>query len=455
MKKSKPLLRIVVFSLLLALVVCGLQGFLSVDNRRAFANQRGFYQEKRNSLDAVFIGSSNVHNFWQPLYAWEDHGIAVWPFSVDTLPAKAMKYMILEARKTQPDALYIVNINCFHSMTLETPVLHRTLDYLPYSLNRLNMTDMLLDEAEIKGLDRLEFYFPIIRSHSRWSELQSWSFDGSGTRMKASVSYYRFFKNIEDVSDVYQPTEERSALPEEQRSIVEDLLDFCEKEQIKVLFVSVPQPLGTELAASDQTAREINAIADLVQSRGFPCLHLLGKAEELGIQTDTDYFDWGHTNIHGSAKFTEYLSQALIDRYHFADKRGQSGWKSWDEAAQDYADLTAPWCLPFERAHAARDYGLAAPKLSKLKIDGQTITLTWSESDGAERYEIFRKADNGESSPWQSLAVVDQAVLSYVDAGLEPETAYTYTVVPCRDQGADTVYGCFSYSGVSGTTKGE
>lgn len=39
------------------------------------------YKEKENSLDAVYIGSSKVYAYWNPNIAWNDYGIAVYPYN--------------------------------------------------------------------------------------------------------------------------------------------------------------------------------------------------------------------------------------------------------------------------------------------------------------------------------------------------------------------------------------
>ena len=115
--------------------------------------------------------------------------------------------------------------------------------------------------------------------------------------------------------------------------------------------------------------------------------------------------------------------------------------------------MIGPWSLPCERAHAARDYSLAAPKLSKTVVDGTAISLSWTPSEEADGYEVYRKCAEEELGYWLLLAELGAGAEQYTDTGLGAGREYTYTVVPFHLENGQKLYGCFSYSGVSGTTK--
>ena len=72
---------------------------------------RAFYDEPADSLQGVYIGTSTCYAFWNALMAWKNHGLTVFPYTCAGMPLYATEYVIREVRKTQPDALFIVNIN--------------------------------------------------------------------------------------------------------------------------------------------------------------------------------------------------------------------------------------------------------------------------------------------------------------------------------------------------------
>lgn len=70
----------------------------------------GFYEEKEDTLDAVYIGSSGTYAYWQAALGWNSHGIAIWPYATNSQPQQATRYIIEDTNKKQLDSLYIINI---------------------------------------------------------------------------------------------------------------------------------------------------------------------------------------------------------------------------------------------------------------------------------------------------------------------------------------------------------
>lgn len=443
------LLKVFLFCAFLLFIIFNLQPVFSLNALRSYRNQCGFYVEKAESLDAVYIGASNVHTFWTPPIAWENHGLAVWSFSTNAIPPTAIKFLLIESRKKQSNSLFIININTLKTTAVREASLHWTVDYLPGSINKLRLINRLTLTGGFTGLARLEFFFPIIRFHSRWSSLSSWIFKSPDDGLKAGVNTDTFKTKVEDITKRYNQPQALSFPTASQYDILSELLDYCDTEKVNTLFVVVPQ------AVSSETCTKLNAIECIIKQRGYPILNLLKDIEKTGIQTTTDFFNANHTNIHGSLKFTEYLSKYLIEHYNFKDKRGQPGWESWDKSVEQYGRVINPWTLPLEREYAPRDYSLVAPSLNRPRVKDQDIIVSWKAIAGAEGYEIYRKSNSELHGYWHHIKTVGSNTLNYVDCNLKAKTQYTYTVVPFRKENGKTLYGHFSFNGVTATTGGK
>ena len=446
---KRLLLRGLAFLLVLFAAVWSVQGIFGVDSTRSYENEHGFLQEKSGSLDAVYIGGSNVHAFWQPLIGWYERGIAVWNYSMDSMPMAAVKYLITEARKTQPQALFIVSLNSFKKTSTEGSLvtIHRIVDYQPFSLNKVEMVNELTEGTEFTGLDKLEFYFPIIRFHSRWDSLGKWIFGAVDTDYKSSMYHNNFRNGVSDLSKAFKYTDARKPLTEDVENVMNELLDYCDSENINVLFIKVPQAISTKELG------RLNTLEDMAVARGYPCLDLMENKDEVGMEMRTDYYNNNHTNIHGSLKICHYLGNYLVEHYGFTDKRGLEGWESWDEASAAYVDNFSNAALPFEFESCLRDYSLDIPVPETPKVDGQSITLSWEPSYGADGYEIYYLCPSKDNH-WQLAASVDGDALSYVHSGLYPQAKYHYRVVPFRLIDGERAYGNFRTKSVSGTTGG-
>ncbi len=297
----------------------------------------GFFEERENSLDAVYLGSSDTYAFWQAPIAFEQYGITVRPLCCNSQPLAAAKYLIEETRKKYPDALYIIPINNL-TTELEDTHIHYLTDYYPLSVNKIKMIWAMADYAEEPYSKRMEYFFPIVRYHPRWDSLQYDDFNYKLDGLKGASYYDSFLEEARDVSDIYCVTQEREELTPKSQELLLDLLEYCKQEEVNVLFITVPQILSDE-----QELARYNTANDIIESNGFPVLDLSDKVEEIGLDLTTDYYNAEHTNIHGSIKWTHYISQYLIENYDFEDKRNQAEFQDWTDAVTLYRGIISPY----------------------------------------------------------------------------------------------------------------
>ncbi len=64
MPRRNMLLKVLVFSIVLVMAILHVSGFFGVDFSRNRNNWVGLQKEKKGSMDAIFIGASNVSAFW-------------------------------------------------------------------------------------------------------------------------------------------------------------------------------------------------------------------------------------------------------------------------------------------------------------------------------------------------------------------------------------------------------
>lgn len=405
---------------------------------RIYQDFKGFYEEPENSLDAVYIGASNVYYYFQAPFAWHEYGIAAYPISMAMMPTQSMKYVIEEARKTQPDALYIVNLNNFKNTDFTEAHFHYLTDYMRFSPTKVNLVNRLADDLGITGFDKLEYYLPFIRFHSNWSSLTEDAFEKESNGMKGANCYNSFLKDVTDISGSYRETEQDILITEDQDSILRELLDYCKEEEVNVLFVIVPQAIPNESRIA-----QLNTMSSIVEEEGFDILNLMDEMDTIGLNMKYDYANTIHTNIHGSLKYSHFLGQYLIDKYGFEDHRDDPKYAAWDTSYEKYLEKVSPYAIDLELEHAERDEELSAPKLSSLSARGQRFRLTWEAVSGADGYRIYRKyvdADNKDQTPWVFAGDVNADTTSFEDEGLLLRTKYYYTVVPYRlKEGADSI----------------
>ena len=207
--KWRKMIRIPVFALaVLAALIC-VQQIFKIPDYSIYSRERGFKQEKKDTLDAVYIGASHVFSFYEPPLAWNDYGIAVFDYAIPSMTLASVEYRIREACKTQPDALYIINLNIFKPKKANQQILHRNIDYMPWSLNKLKMMWTLFRKAGVWGIKRAEYFMPIIRFHSSWSELKSENYDHPVNGLKGAYTRRLYLELVTDMTGQFSFTQER------------------------------------------------------------------------------------------------------------------------------------------------------------------------------------------------------------------------------------------------------
>ena len=417
MKTKGKIIRIVLFWVAFFLVIAALQIPFRLKSDLIPETVLGFYEEEDDSLDAVYIGSSTTYAFWQATTAWENKGIAVYPFAVPSMPAQCLKYMIIEAQKTQKDPLFILNLNTFNTVEVSNVDVHRMADFLPMSLNKLRMMNMLIDDVGAKGVDRLEYYLPIIQFHEEWSNLKPNDIVRKYYNYKGAEHNKTHFSSVADISKWDKVIETTAPMTDVQKAVMDDLLQYIKENELKVLFVLVP---NESKKAGD--LEQLCTVAQYAENAGCPVLNLVNRKAELGMDTARDYYNEKHTNIHGALKFTGFLSEYLTENYSFEDKRGSEAYKSWDEAAKKWNKQAAPYLLDYEMNHEKRDPTMEARELSLKKLEG-SILIRWNPIEGAETYHLYRK--DTEKNDWALLAEFPAGTGEYTDEGLKSGVMYT------------------------------
>lgn len=434
--KQRNGIRAAILLLIFCILLFSLNNVMQWQDEASYQNIAGFYEEPADTLDAVYIGSSNVFVFWNSLLAWREYGIAVYPFASNGNIFFSTEYLIKEARKTQPDALFIVNVNTLTDGAVRDAAITRLTGPMPFSFNKLTLIHHLCELGDYSFEDRMAFYLPIIRFHSRWNELEKRDFGIELNGLKGSQTDISYGVAV-DISENYILTDEVTELSDKIISSTESLLDYCEKENVNVLFVTVPQ-----LRESEEDVVRYNSLNALIEERGYKTLNLMGKTDEIGLDLKDDFYNSHHTNYHGSAKFTYYLSQYLISNYGFEDKRDDERYDSWNTALTGYEAYIPKLLLDIELRPGAYDGGIEAPEL-KTEINGEGVTLSWESVEGAEEYLVYGKNDG---ACWERLKATSALRYEIPDPS---ETKTCYTVVPVYYEEGQCFFGNFNYNGVT------
>ncbi len=321
-----PVLKCAAFLLLLALTVQLASGVLR--NKNYASASAAFYEEPKDSLDVLLMGSSHMLNAVAPMQLWEEHGIASNNLAQNGQVLPVTYYHLQEALRFQRPKLIVLDIYkaIQDSLIDSTASLHYTLDNMTFGLPKLRAVFDLLPQGE-----RMEFLVDIIPYHSRWKELTQADFTPPDTTEKGAQALFA----ITPLPDFTVMPASAAAEPVEVAlRYLEKIVALCREEQVELLFVAVP----FATPADDDLSRQevVNGMAAYAEAWGVPFVNMMHHTEEMGFDYAQDMADVFHANWRGMEKITAWLGDYLADHYPLPDRRGESAYQSWNEALENY-----------------------------------------------------------------------------------------------------------------------
>lgn len=277
----------------------------------------GFYAMDHNSMDVVFVGSSQVFVDINPLLLWHDYGISSYDMTSSAQRIWISKYYVQEILKYQSPEVIALEVG---SALLDEPNdeerNRKALDYM-----RLSREKLMAIKESIVGSDGesfVSYIFPIIRYHKRWSELNRDDF-------QYFVAEKNFFKKGFAPRYTVEPhdTDEwlnhgtETEFPPRNREYFDDIVKICNDNHVSLLLFKSPSPRWS--------MGEHCEIEDFAEKNSLIFLDYNLLTEEIGLE-NTDFSDANHLNISGANKLTNHIGNFLKENYSLRDYRGDITW---------------------------------------------------------------------------------------------------------------------------------
>lgn len=331
-RRVAGLFRLVLFLGLFACLYHKAQEILKLDmGHRGTDNVTGFYAEKEDSIEVLFIGASTMFCTADPLVLYEEYGIASYDFGSSAQPF-ALSYLFMqEAFRTQkPKVVALEMLSVGNELdTAKADNLNYGLTDMPFSLTKARgIYDMFQDD---KGTG-LSYLLPMMQYKDRWQELTEEDFTDGRTGQGYPIRNYAkgaytpdlVAPSALDFSSYYEAQE--FAIPERNLEIFAQMVALCEENDARLLLFKSPN-VGWNIS-------QTRAVQALAQEYNLPFLDFFSLMEELEIDPARDFRDNTHFNRYGSRKASCYLGEYLKAHYDLTDYRMTDSDNSWDLALQ-------------------------------------------------------------------------------------------------------------------------
>lgn len=258
---------------------------------------KGFYKEPENSLDFVFIGSSQLYAHVAPAVLYRDYGMTSYDFSANEQPLSISYYYIKEALKYQrPKAIVLEVFTVYGDGLEEAGVNHINLDDLPFSYNKMKAIRESVPEELY-----LSFVFDIIKYHATWSGFYDgkWNYTFEQKQnVNKGYSPFVFARNYEEsAKEAVRGVTEKKEIPEHAKEWLLKIIALTKEEEIDLIFLKTPN-------GNPERQKLYNSVDAFAREQKVPFLNL-------NIMLDGE----AHINVLQAEKVTQSIGSYLTYQY--------------------------------------------------------------------------------------------------------------------------------------------
>lgn len=388
MKKS--IFRVGCFVILLMLCLGKMNSILKFKYNDGMFGMEKFYEQEKNTVDVLILGTSHAFAHFNVATLWEEHGMATYVLGGSNQPLWNSYHYLVEALKTQKPELIVLDA---YGVVREgdyasDDVIIKNNFGLKWSLNKIEAF-----KASIPKERWAEFFLEYKQYHTRYTDLSEEDFlKDKGRRL--FENYKGFYCNMDTVpveNNFLEKSTDTTELPEKSEQYYRKIMELAKEEGIPMVVVMSPFPTYYERSQS-------NRAAEIAAEYGVNYIDCNFYAGEMGLDYTTDAADPGHLNYRGNQKFTKYIGNYLKEHYEISDRRGEEKYESWNS----YTD-TLNRAIENQMLSEIEDFHLLKDKLGDenysviISVDGDCDS---SESNLKELFAVLGILPDGKQGIW-------------------------------------------------------
>lgn len=331
--KNKPIyIKVLISALIVAAGLFLLQRLLMpkyVDHVVEGAFVAEYYQEEKDH-DVIFVGDCEVYENFSPVALWREYGINSYIRGSAQQYIWQSYYLLEDALRYETPDVVVFNIQSLQYDSSQSEAYNRmTLEGMRWSRSKVDAIYASMTPEE----HFLDYVFPILRYHSRWSELTAADVRYMFDTKKVSHNGYYMRVDVKPAENV--PTGKPLAnydFGENAWKYLDMMNDLCKEKGITLLLIKAPSLYPYWY---DQWEAQVE---DYAREKGLTYLNFLELTDEIGIDYSRDTYDAGlHMNLSGAEKLSHWLGGYLSGQLGLADRRSEPELAArWEEKIAAY-----------------------------------------------------------------------------------------------------------------------
>ena len=293
-----------------------------------------YYEEEKDSdvreHDVVFIGDCEVYENFSPAVLWQEYGINSYIRGSAQQLIWQSYYLLEDTLRYETPKVIVFNVLSLKYNEPQKEAYNRmTLEGMKWSLSKVKSIQASMTDSE----HFLDYVFPILRYHSRWSDLDKEDVEYLFRSRRVSHNGYYMRVDVKPAENVPagQPLADYS-FGENAMSYLDKMTELCEEKGIQLVLIKAPSLYPYWY---DEWEEQVEAYAE---EHGLLYVNFLELTEEAGIDFSQDTYDAGlHMTLSGAEKLSRYFGQILTEETAVTDRRDEPALcEAWEKKLAEY-----------------------------------------------------------------------------------------------------------------------
>lgn len=278
-----------------------------------YFNAAAIKNEKKNSIDTMFFGNSDLYNGISPMNIYKNTGYTCYSMGAPKQSIKQIRRQIRRNLKNQDLKAIFIETDCF---------------YYP---NKFFAGSFVYDNA---------YLVSPFKYHSRWKELEAKDFYTIPNKAKG-LNYFKGYVYEQENANFKRPDWFMNDDPKQVEKIhpsvkkdVAQIVAMCKKKNIQLVFFTLPSP-------SSWSNKKHNGVQNLANKHGIDYVDLNVERADFSLDYKNCFRDNGnHLNYRGAKICSEYMADYMKNNLDLPDRRQDPKYNDWNkclELFEEYA----------------------------------------------------------------------------------------------------------------------
>ena len=306
MKYIKVFLIILIF--LILLIVFGKLVSLKYINLYPEGSFISDYYKEENNHDVIILGDCDAYTSFSPVLMYKEYGITSFVRGNSQQLIGQSYYILLETLKYEVPKVVVLSVSGMqYNRGIKEEYNRLLLDKMRWSKEKVE----LINYSKMDGESFLSYLFPLIRYHSRISELTK---DDINYLFKDEVvSHNGFLINKDIKSLTVLPNKkflDNYNFSEENIEYLKKIVNLCKERNITLILEKSPTLYPYWY---DEYDKFFN---DFAKENNLDYYNFIKEVDNIQIDYNYDTYDGGvHLNLTGAEKFSKYFAKLLKEKY--------------------------------------------------------------------------------------------------------------------------------------------